>query len=647
MAYNILSGDCLEQLRTIPDNSFDGSLTDPPYALQFMGKDWDKTLPPVEVWSEVLRVLKPGAYLLAFGGTRTFHRLACNIEDAGFQIRDCLQWLHGQGFPKSLDISKAIDKRAGAKREVVGAKVYPDGTKAHTSSNHHQGYARPFMENPHWQGDSVTAPATPQAEQWNGYGTALKPAWEPILLCQKPIEGTYAENALRWGCGGLDIDGCRIGIASGDKCIGGAKSANGKGEAVNYGAGGYDGTLKENKSGRFPANVLLSHHPDCKQIGCAPDCPVRQLDEQSGQTKSPSTYVRKADSGNVNAYGQGIGEPEGTVSINYGDTGGASRFFYQFHPDCPVRLLDQQTAELKGAVSRTPSDAKGVTGFGAGNNLTIYGDTGGASRFYWNCHPDCILCGNPSADNYYKEWKHTYAKNAAKHLETIRPIIGNTAPDNAQMKAVERIAHNVSCAESLCGRCATSIALNLVATKIGNTGLLPLLDYITDYKRCTLIQNLASFAEMWGSIDTIPTTQSLTLLFGCVNRATTNYTPETSGYAPTRFRYCSKASRKEREAGLETQDLYNEANPQPDRDNREQRQIVNNHPTVKPLALCRYLATLILPPARENPRRILVPYSGSGSEILAALQAGWEEATGIEREEQYIQIARGRLEGTI
>lgn len=207
MAIQLHHGDCLSVLETMPDNSIDSCVTDPPYELGFMGKKWDSTgiAYNVELWRQMKRVLKPGAHLLAFSGTRTYHRMACAIEDAGCEIRDQLQWIYGKGFPKSMDISKAIDKAAGATREVTGYK--PAGMGTGKSYGMFQA-----------EGDNasaakvvaVTTPSTVQAAQWEGWGTGLKPANEPICLARKPLsEGTIQANVLSWGTGGINIDGSR------------------------------------------------------------------------------------------------------------------------------------------------------------------------------------------------------------------------------------------------------------------------------------------------------------------------------------------------------------------------------------------------------------------------------------------------------
>ena len=205
----IYHGDCREIL---PSIKADAVVTDPPYGLAFMGKRWDYDVPSVEIWAECLRVLKPGGHLLAFAGTRTQHRMAVRIEDAGFEIRDMIAWVYGSGFPKSLDVSKAIDKAAGAKREVVGEKGgrYASPKQDFRGGKHHAASGvKSAMFN------QITAPATEAARQWQGWGTALKPALEPITVARKPLEGTVAENVLKHGVGGINVDGCRVGTDGG------------------------------------------------------------------------------------------------------------------------------------------------------------------------------------------------------------------------------------------------------------------------------------------------------------------------------------------------------------------------------------------------------------------------------------------------
>ena len=196
----LLHGDCRTVMAGLPAASVDAVVCDPPYGLSFMGKGWDHGVPGAEFWAAALRVAKPGAHLLAFGGTRTFHRMAVAIEDAGWEIRDTVMWVYGSGFPKSHNVGKGIDKAAGAEREVVGNRMADDirGGNMHAANRGE----RHFID--------ITAPATDAAKHWEGWGTALKPAWEPIIVARKPLEGTVAANVLAHGTGALNIDGCRV-----------------------------------------------------------------------------------------------------------------------------------------------------------------------------------------------------------------------------------------------------------------------------------------------------------------------------------------------------------------------------------------------------------------------------------------------------
>ena len=253
-------GDCREILPGLPDESVSAVVTDPPYGLAFMGKRWDYDVPSVEVWAECLRVLKPGGHLLAFAGTRTQHRMAVRIEDAGFEIRDMIAWVYGSGFPKSLDVSKAIDKAAGAEREVVGVAGK-------------SGASRSCMAGDFAGGEYMaTAPATPEAKQWQGWGTALKPSWECITVARKPLCGTVAENVLQHGTGGLNVDGCRVGTNPGYRY---RADANGttfhgqQGERIKQSAGKKGCEFIESTQGRWPANLI--HDGSDEVVGLFPD----------------------------------------------------------------------------------------------------------------------------------------------------------------------------------------------------------------------------------------------------------------------------------------------------------------------------------------------------------------------------------------
>lgn len=276
-------GDCLEILPALEPNQFDSNVTDPPYGLQLMQKQWDSQVPCKEFWQETLRTVKPGGNLLCFGGTRTYHRVACAIEDAGWEIRDCLMWLYGCGLPKGLDISKAIDKHLGAERKVIGK------SKRHNSRAFGAMAGDPDYGTYAGGVPDLTEPATEEAKLWNGWNTTLKPAWEAIVLATKPIELTFAENAIENGVAGLNIGGCRIGDCQSNK----------------------------DSSGRWPTNVILD------------ETSASILDQQTGILKSGTGGMKKATAAGY--QGSTFGKesrPVGTVNVEYGDSGGASRFFY-------------------------------------------------------------------------------------------------------------------------------------------------------------------------------------------------------------------------------------------------------------------------------------------------------------------------------
>lgn len=355
--------------------SADALLCDPPYGLSFMGHGWDKSVPGVEVWREVYRVLKPGAFGLVFGGTRTFPFLALALIEAGFELRDTLCWLYGSGFPKSVAIGKAIDRAAGAEREVVGK-----GSSGSTAIWSDGGMGE----------FDLTAPATPEAARWEGYGTALKPAWEPILLIRKPPEGTNADNAFKWGAGALNIDGARVGIEQAR-----ARSSNADGITRRSMAFWMKEFAGNPTAGRWPANLVL--------------------DESAAEV--------------LDAQGE------------------SSRFFY-----CAKASPAERNAGLEGLEWRSPGEV-----------------TGGR-------------------------------EDGSAGLDSPRAGAGRTS---------------------------------------GNR---------------------------------------------------------------------------------------------------------NYHPTLKPINLCRWLATLLLPPERETPRTLLVPFAGSGSEMIGAHLAGWDRILGIELDPEYIEIQRRRCE---
>ena len=299
----IYNGDNIEVLRTLPDNSVDSVVTDPPYGLKFMGKQWDYDVPSVELWRECYRVLKPGGYLLSFGSSRTYHRMAVKVEDAGFEIRDQIMWVYGSGFPKSHNVGKAVDKLQGNERILVG--LNPNARDG--------GGIIKIIEKK--KDDIITIGNS----EWEGFGTALKPAHEPIVMARKPFKGSVAKNVLKWSTGGINIDDCRIG----EELI----TTNG------YGINGFVASENYKPSshiGRFPANIIFDE--EAREI----------LDEQSGVTKSSSNkWVGEDTSPIYGKYKFRIREK------TYDDKGGASRFFY-----CPKPSKKEKEEGLENLESK-------------------------------------------------------------------------------------------------------------------------------------------------------------------------------------------------------------------------------------------------------------------------------------------------------
>jgi site-specific DNA-methyltransferase (adenine-specific) len=373
MTYQILHGNNLDILPTLADNSIDSIVTDPPYELGFMGKKWDSSgiAYSVELWQQCLRVLRPGGHLLSFGGTRTYHRVAVAIEDAGFELRDSIAWLYGSGFPKSLDVSKAIDKQAGAEREAVTeviSDIFGDQKVEKKLANPGSTADRLAMGNS-WQDNPVeTKPATPEAQTWQGWGTALKPAFEPVIVARKPIEGTVANNVLKWGTGGLNIDGSRIGTET----ISTHNAPKGSFAGGEPDRGSDTSSYKEH-TGRWPANIILDPYT------------AELLDEQSGDRPGGTFPAKRGQSVNT-SFASGQETVGGQRSM--GDSGGASRFFYVAKASKRDRnegleeLLETTAADM---VDREP-DSAGMNSPRAGA-----GRTSGAKNFHPTVKPTSLM----------------------------------------------------------------------------------------------------------------------------------------------------------------------------------------------------------------------------------------------------------------
>ena len=318
ISVQVLHGDCRSELELLPDNSVDSIVTDPPYELGFMGKSWDASGIAYDqrVWVQCLRVLKPGGHMLAFSGSRTYHRMVCAIEDAGFQIRDQIMWVYGSGFPKSLNVSKSIEgllttgsANKTAFKHLAGEQVdRGDWGIAKQQFTHGQRDTN-YDETASATRLGKLEPTTAEAKEWDGWGTALKPAHEPIVLARKPLDGTVANNILTHGVGGINIDGCRVGRADGDDSSAGNRTATfGTQDTLSGGDG--SGGWSQNEQGRFPANFIHDGSDEVLQL----------FPDTKGGTWNTTKGARHFNND---------GEPTGyATSKSDSSVGSAARFFY-------------------------------------------------------------------------------------------------------------------------------------------------------------------------------------------------------------------------------------------------------------------------------------------------------------------------------
>ena len=304
--FTLHNDDCLNVLKTMEDNSIDSCVTDPPYGLSFMGKAWDYDVPKKEIWQEVFRVLKPGGHLLAFFGSRTYHRGVVQIEDAGFEIRDQIMWLYGSGFPKSHNVGQCIEKTI-----TTGKARRPDRDLGGLSRDRYSG----DVEGKLFSDTGGQVELTHEdSKKWSGWGTALKPAHEPIVVARKPITQTVAKNVLQYGTGAINIDECRVEGTPKQETAGIRTVSDGKGWGVNQGGSSYvkgTGAVWSNE-GRWPANVI--HDGSDEVVKNFPETSSRQ----PGVRKKP--HQTNSMSGTLNITGE--------TEVGYGDSGSAARFFY-------------------------------------------------------------------------------------------------------------------------------------------------------------------------------------------------------------------------------------------------------------------------------------------------------------------------------
>ena len=363
-SYKLYQGNMLDMLDVIDKESIDSIVCDPPYELNFMSKGWDNagvSFQP-DTWRKCYEALKPGGYLLAFGGSRTFHRIACAIEDAGFEIRDTIMWLYGAGFPKSMNIGLAIDKKNGIKSKIIGKG------KSGTSSRA-------------YQSEETTTAGNYEIKQaqnkWQGWGTALKPSFEPIIVARKPFKGSLVDNIIEYGVGGINIDECRIGL-NGEKAPKGSGNICNSGIEQKWGFKGNGGNETSNL-GRFPANTILTYDETDFDEVCS------GFPQSKGCSKIDYSNVKKKNIYGGNSFQNSKTQYSG-VFQGYNDNGSASRYFYCAKASKKDRDEGLDEFEIKGAkeLLNREENSDGASWNGKYSSGNAYAGSGAPKK---NTHP--------------------------------------------------------------------------------------------------------------------------------------------------------------------------------------------------------------------------------------------------------------------
>lgn len=542
--YKLYQGNMLDMLEVIEPNSIDSIVTDPPYELNFMGKGWDNSgiAFKAETWNKCLQVLKPGGYLLAFGGSRTYHRIACAIEDAGFEIRDTIMWLYGSGFPKSMDIGLAIDKKNGVESELCGIKPGHEefvGRPTNGDTNFADGmigFDRPWMHDEekreayHYK----KTPTSQSGKKWSGWGTALKPSFEPIIVARKPFKGSLVDNVIEYGVGGINIDECRV--ATEDELKHGGKLNAMTGDTrVGKSLGmfnGADNRFEQSPLGRFPANTILTYDDTDFEEVCGG---FPETSSNGGTTTMPD----------LRDVGKKSKESIGIDKLSFGQVSNAER---------------------------------------KESNYVAPMDSGSAARYFYN------------------------AKVSDKDEDVDRPT--------GRFPANTILTYDKTNRDEVCG--------GFPNTGKGN-GKAPY-----------------SYAgREYNNKDT-------SMFNGDKPQAPSNYND--SGSA-SRYFYCAKASKKDRDEGLDSFEEIVDCDRNPEvysadtAFNRSANARKNTHPTVKPTDLMQYLVRLVTP----NGGTVLDPFNGSGSTGKAVMWENRERLKGykyigIELTPDYLPISRARIE---
>lgn len=629
----VVCGDSLEKLKDFADNTFDSVITDPPYEIGFMGRNWDATgvAYSVEMWKEVFRVLKPGGHLLAFGGTRTYHRMACAVEDAGFEIRDCLQWLYGSGWPKGMDISKTIDK---------AARGVPQGGPDPTSPNHGK-YKTQATEGRRYEGDSGRGygagpgqfmktkgvknerELVAEAKPWEGWFTSLKPAHEPIVLARKPLsEKTVAGNVLKWGTGGLNIDGCRI--PTNEVIMNHSRSAEAARSKGKYG----DSKAQETHQtlgqmlGRWPANVLLDESWEPVMRLKDDICPeVRALIEEtfSGygdlsklQTRVSnlseqieewqrevlrSEMLRRTSECDLQREKPSDVRTETLRGVHREDEEGKGEFSFGGRPPIVQRGLVQsgvQVPEYPRSTFRAEENSGEDGGKESSGNTRAQANNGSAPRKAVGT----VGSGTPQERSQGRQQDRK--PGATRQFDAYKETQGN----HKGVKGLEKGERGIE----------------VLACDIPErwkkyfepTGL----EARSPYCAAALLDEQSGITKSGAMKRTVGSYEGESVT-GFLRGMSGPHNQHGDSGGASRFFYVAKASRSERTMG---------------------GKVENNHPTVKPIKLIEYLITLITPPGGI----VLDPFAGSGTTALAAINLGFNYVL-IEKEEEYVSLINERI----
>ena len=651
--WQLKHGDCLPILRSMPDACIDAIVTDPPAGISFMGKEFDSDKGGrakwiawlTEIMRECLRVLRPGGHALVWALPRTSHWTATAIEDAGFEIRDVVMHIFGSGFPKSLDVSKAIDKSAGAEREVTGRYIHPrDGVAYSGEHEQPQGMGTSFASGV--RSPILTAPATDAAKQWEGWGTALKPAGENWILARKPLIGTVAENVVEHGTGALNIDATRVAGAPGDETASHSQSV----EAANTrhtlrpSWQGITDTYQTpgQKLGRWPPNLVLSHAPGCRLIG------ARKVGSRNPGNKTQAGGA---------ATGACFGDYGARSMIGHADADGTETIdAWECSEGCPVAELDRQSGVLRsgnagdgGHVRRESLGREGGAALGGNadgslrsnvNAGVLYGDTGGASRFFPQFHNDPhdgtapflyqakasrsereagldasqLLCKCESTRTRWAAEDHevsTRRERATPHPKatTVSTMSGNADTGSRMMSNGNGIMGQFS-----------EDSKSTISTETSRTTGSTILNLSMPVPISGSIPGVSSGVESGGSpVESVANSSPLI--------ADTGISPPKDGRSTVDAASAIVGSSARSNGDVRICPACNKYDRTP------------QHPTVKSIALMRWLVRLITPPGGV----VLDPFAGSGTTGIAALREGMTVIL-IEREAEYVAIAKARLD---